>query len=260
MNSSIRNTLTTTAVLTGMALVASLPAQAALINTTVVGDTDAAVAQNAEQSFLSQLNAGFVTESFEGFPVETTSGPFNTAVGEFSGSGQGNQSGACIQPCSDIQVLDANASPFNGRFAVGNVDEGSKWLDSNDLNTVSWAMSGGPSGFNAFGFFLMDGADQGAVLNVTFSDQSSQDVVLEELASQANGNLYYMAGISDVPILNATVTFQNTDGNLDGDGFGIDRATLGVARVPAPGTVGLLGAGLLALGATAGLSRRHGKA
>lgn len=268
---NIRNALAVAAVGAGMALAMSAPAQAALVYKNVTS-VNPMVGSSAEQDFLNMLDAGYVTESFESYALGDAEfgavpGPFSTNVGSFEGTGVGDLTGSCVSPCNRLQILDADSTPFNGRFAVemgGTVDTKDattgdttgQWLDSNDISKVTWTLDTIDSDYNAFGFYLMDGADQGATLEVTFADGSSD--VLSTLDNESNGGLFYMAGISMKAILGATVTFENVAGNNAGDGFGIDRVTVGKAEVPAPATLGLLGAGLVGLGMAA--RRRHHRA
>jgi hypothetical protein len=262
MTKTMNHSLAVAAVVTAMAFGVASPAHASLMFN--VTEVDPSVGSSAEQDFLNTFIAGPTTESFEGFKLGDAEGgavpgPVSSSVGTFTGTGVGDPTGSCVAPCDRLQILDQDSSPFNGRFAVelgGTVDTKDaatgdttgQWLDSNDISQVVWDLAGVDSDYNAFGFYLMDGADQGAVLDVTFADSSSQQVQLAQLTNKSNGTLYYMAGVASQSILNASVTFENTAGNTLGDGFGIDRVSIGQARVPAPATLGLLGAGLLGLG------------
>ncbi|WP_101756906.1 PEP-CTERM sorting domain-containing protein [Oceanicoccus sp. KOV_DT_Chl] len=117
---------------------------------------------------------------------------------------------------------------------------GSRWLDSNDADSVTWAI-GGTLAANAFGFYLSDANDQGASLRLIFDDGSTY---IEQLNSDlANGNLLYASFISDQLITGATLIFDN--GTYENDGWGIDNVT--IAQVPEPGTIALLGLGLAGL-------------
>ncbi len=265
MTNKMTHSLAIAAVVTGLAFGLASPAHASLISTKVT-EIDPDVGNLVEQNFLGSL-LGSATESFEGFNLGdaengTVPGPVNTtSVGTFTATGEGGGN-LCIKggnnTCDRLQILDKDSSPFSGRFAVNqdgttdtkDGDNTGQWLDSNDISKMVWDLSAIDGSYNAFGFYLTDGADVGAELEVSFADGPSEQLVL--LDNEENGTLYYISAIASEPILNATVTFQNGDLN-NGDGWGMDRMTVG--KVPAPATLGLLGAGLVGLGLI-GWSRR----
>ena len=233
------------AVTAGFGLAAVSPAHARLVYTNVeAGDPLA-----AETDFLNKLYSTDAYEDFEGFTAGET-GPFNTSVGSFAGSGTPDKNSKCLSPCENLRILDSAASPFDaGRNPV----DGAQWLDSNDLPTMVWNFGGNATeNTNAFGFFLGDPADVGATLEVRFEGGASETVTT--ISDEENGEQYFIGGISTKAITSARLVIENTAGNADNDGFDIDNVTLGTAKVPTPGVLGLLAMGLLGL---AGVCRRR---
>jgi hypothetical protein len=195
----------------------------------------------AEAAFLASINYG-LTETFEGFAVNTQGLSLSSAVGDFTMTTAGS-GGLCAPTCADgVKILDAANSPFSGRFntTVG----GSKWLDSFDARVFDLTPI---PGINAIGFYITDPNDSGGrfsfsvaggAINVSFADIFG--------AALANGRVYYLSFTSADDITGLTI-FANSSN----DGFGIDNVTVG--RVPEPGTLALLGLGLLG----AGFARRR---
>ena len=120
------------------------------------------------------------------------------------------------------------------------------WLDSNDAQSVRWDFTKPAGGsFNAIGFYMADAADQGATLSLVLADGGNQFIDMSKLfPNQGDGNLKFVSITSDVNIQGGKLFFANSN---DRDGFGIDNVTLG--KLPEPGTLLLMGLGLLGLGA-----------
>lgn len=231
-------------------LVAAGAANAANINVSV-----SPYSATVEADFIASLTGGVVaTESFEDEATngnaeylggsdqanwEDRASVYNTDVGTFELTSAGQSYNS---PNNHQLMIESDITGEFGRQTIE--DNTDFWLDSNDAREVVWTLGAPLSGsFNAFGFELSDAADVSADLTLTFSDGSSASWSLIEYA-QANGNLKYVTVTSDQNILGGTLTFSNTTGN---DGWGLDNVTVG--SLPEPGTLLLMGLGLLGLGA-----------
>jgi hypothetical protein len=239
----MKKLLKVTALVTGL-LTASI-ANAALI--TVIHNATVA----DETAFLSTLTT-FQTETFDGMsaancvPSCTGTGDalfaakgFITSVGTFK---QVKADGTGSEPNNQLNQLQIETSstgesgrelPFSGN-----------WLDSNDSDVIKWNIDG-LVGSNAFGFFLSDANDQGAVLKLVFKNGVTVSQSLN--AGLRNGNLAYVTYVGDFAITDATLRFNNYGPRKvsTNDGFGIDNVTVGI--VSAPQTILLLSLTILGL-------------
>lgn len=209
---------------------------------------------NAEADFLAMLQGPTVVENFNGLggaqvigvdhhhSWENKGAVIGTNVGTFTLTAVGQTADGNVH--NDELMIESNVTGEDGRESLSDGTAGDLWLDSNDAKTVIWELGSPLTGhFNAFGFYLADASDVSANLRLIYSDGSASDDYLITY-EQDNGNLGYVSVFSDQNIVGATLTFSNSTKN---DGWGIDDITIG--NVPEPGTLLLLGLGLLGLGA-----------
>lgn len=215
----------------------------------------------AESAYLASLSGPKVVENFNalgGSPDlggsndhnrwENKGSSFDTAVGTFTME-QAGQSGPGNPHSDELMIEGDRSGEFGRNFGLDPGPQG-LWLDSNDAQSVSWYF-GGPlanTTFNTFGFYLSDAADISGNLTLTFADGNSTSFGSNFVQGESNGNLKYVVVTSTEAIAGGTFTLNNSTTN---DGWGIDNVTIGtIATVlPEPGTLMLMGIGLLGLGA-----------
>lgn len=193
-------------------------------------------AQAAEAAFLGNLNAGYMTETFDsGYAVGAQSMTVTSlaGVGSFTMNVAGT-GGACdTSPYScnaGLAVLDSVSSPYSGRFDVSP----DNWLDSMDAQKMTISPAGG---YTAMGFYMTDPNDSGGRFSIGGVDFSFADIFGSFLG---NGKIFYISlyddnGLGDLSIY----------ANSSNDGYGLDNVTIGT--VPEPGTLALMGLGLVGL-------------
>lgn len=168
---------------------------------------------------------------------ENKAASFDTDVGVFTLDSFGNGG---LNVYREELMIESEATGEYGRQSLPKA-AGDFWLDSNDARQVTWDFTKPAGGhFNTLGFELADASDVSADLTLLFSDGTSETITFPE----ANGNLKFVSIYSKTNILGGSLIFDNSSGN---DGWGIDNVTLGT--LPEPGTLLLMGLGLLGLGA-----------
>jgi len=243
-------------------------ATAASINISAVNFANGNDAFNALQAFRGGQK-DYVAEDFEGFSagdltengsgtLSTGESALETSVGRFGkGSGALDGTGACgggLSDCTSPGILDQPNSPFNGRF--NSTPGGANWLDSNDVSQVVWEADlqadgidlGNGQKISGLGVILTDVTDVGATFQLEL--EGGMMTASETFAGLGNGDFTLVTASFNFkpPITSFRATFENISGNQTSDGFGIDDATV---TVPVPATLGLLGIGLIGLGAAA---------
>lgn len=222
-------------------LFAAGAAHAAPVVYTISGQGNVA-SKAAEASFVASLGGSHVTETFEGFRAGAQGSPLtSTLVGSFymdvAGSG-GLCTGKLGGCAAGVAVLNAGNSPFGGRFntTVG----GANWLDSFDAQKFTFKPL---AGVNSVGFFITDPNDAGGRFDLQTAN-GLETVFFDDIfkSGLGNGKMFYLTFTSETAI--SAITIFSTVKN---DGFGIDDVTVG--KIPEPGTLALLGLGLLAAGA-----------
>lgn len=242
--------------LTSSLLTVAGSASAATISVSIHNDAVA-----AETAFLASLSGPKLMEDFNSLGSapdlsganhqnrwENKSSSFDTAIGIFTLVQAGQAGGDNVH--NDELMIESDRTGEFGRNLGLDRGQDDLWLDSNDAKNVSWYF-GAPlanSTFNAFGFYLSDAADVSAKLTLTFTDGNSASFGSGFVKGESNGNLKYVVVNSTEAIAGGTFTLSNSTAN---DGWGIDNVTIGTvaAILPEPGSVMLMGLGLLGLGA-----------
>lgn len=234
----------TTIVATGLLFGAfSLVSAAPILSVSTQGLTEAGY---AEDEFLATLTGGYLTETFETFEeggtvynspgVQTNTYVSQEGVGTFTstiaGSGGLCDSGTTYNCIDGLAILDSDTTPFNGRYSVS----GDNWLDSMDAQQMTITPA---AGYNAIGFYMTDPNDAGGRFSIGGEEFDFLDIFKDDFGS---GKIFYLS-IFDASGLGDVSIFSN---NSD-DGYGLDNVTVGSVAVTEPGTVALLGLGLIGL-------------
>ena len=226
----------------------------------IVNVTQGAAAATAEANFLSILKYS-TTETFEGnganlntvsanyaganqqLNFEDHSTSYTTSVGTFTLDTAGQDTGAGTF-IDDLMIESAATTGEHGRQSLS-THQNDFWLDSNDAEQVTWDIFTTPeTAFDAIGFYLADAEDQGAALTLDLDLDNGTTQTIEIPTTGLNQNLVYITLKFDLTVVKASIAFNNS---TNADGWGIDNVTIG--KIPEPGTLVLLGLGILGLAA-----------
>lgn len=208
-------------------------AAAPVINISAEGSS---AAQAAEAAFLGNLNPGSITETFDsGYVVGAQAASVNSVAGvgsftmDVAGTGGACNSGP-YSCAAGLAVLDSASSPYSGRFDISP----DNWLDSMDAQKMTISPAGG---YNAMGFYMTDPNDAGGRFSIGGVNFSFGDIFGSSLG---NGKVFYITLYDESGLGDLTIHSNNSN-----DGYGLDNVTIGT--VPEPGTLALMGLGLVGL-------------
>lgn len=170
-----------------------------------------------------------------------TSGSLSTNLGTFSGSGRPGSGGSVCGDRSSVQVKDGSIPNLFGRH---NVADDVAWIDSNDLEHVTWDVDIGKA-FRELSFAVIDANDQ---------KKSFFDIIVDGHSwsltdRQTDGSVHLIKIVFGGAVDRARIEFRTSHN----DGYGL--TAMKVAPVPlAPALI----PALTALALLAGVGYRRG--
>lgn len=195
-------------------------------------------AETARNNFLGDL-AGVGNEDFEGFVVGTGT-PLNI---NFPGS-----SGAITATISGTGVVENDAgdagSGGNGFGRFNTSPGGDQYWEAAQSFSIAFS-----DPIAAFGFYATDIGDFNGQVTLQASNGVATDLTIPNTINGPDGSLLFYGFIDDVNTY-TSISFGNTAAGSDF--FGFDDMVIGdpnqIVRVPEPGVLLLMGAGLAAFG------------
>jgi hypothetical protein len=169
-----------------------------------------------------------------------TSGSLSTNLGTFSGSGRPGSGGSVCGDRSSVQVKDGSVPNLFGRHAI---DDDLAWIDSNDLEKVTWDVDIGKA-FRELSFIVVDPNDQKA----SFFDILVNGQSWSLTDRQADRSVHLIRIAFGEAVDRATIEFRTRHN----DGYGL----LGMRVAPVPLAPALIPA-LTALALLAGVGYRR---
>ena len=206
--------------------------------------SDVVAAVKAKADFLGDATVKGA-ENFGGYKAwdgkTGSTNPQSTKVGSFASMGAAGSGQSVIGDTSKLQVRADNDMAW-GRYSTAGATSGNHWLDSNDNLGMKWDVSG-LGKFDTLAFYVLDAADVGGKFSIKVGDTLYSNIA-GTAGKLANGNIQLVKVMLSEAVTNLTVELMHDRTN---DGFGVDGVSVGLAPVPLPPAVLLLGTGIVGL-------------
>jgi hypothetical protein len=147
-----------------------------------------------------------------------TSGGLSTNLGTFSGSGRPGSGGSVCGDRSSVQVKDGSIPNLFGRRTV---EDDVAWIDSNDLEHVTWDVDIGKA-FRELSFVVIDANDQKKSFFDILVDGHSWSIT----DRQTDGSVHWIKIVFGEAVDRARIEFKTSHN----DGYGL--TAMKVAPVP----------------------------